>query len=497
METDADAATEEDGTAVAAIEEEDAVADDDAMETDANAATEEDGTAVAVIEEEDAVADDDAVETDADAATGENGTAVAAIEEEDAVVDDDAVEADADAATGEDGTAVAVIEEEDAVADDDAMEADAGAASEEDGTAVAVVEEEDAVSEDDVVLTDTDAAAAEDGATAAVDEDDAIGDVAAVAASDVGVSVGGDDASADAGTQEARDDATGASDDDLVMEEEVAEAADPEFDVVRVEVTGDAVMAGVGEPGATIVVTSGDDVVGETVADDAGDWVIVTEEPLDPGAHELELTSVNGDGETKQSDTVVVVSVPQEPEVDDVLTVMMNDEDGGDIEIIQGGEDGIGISGGGDLALESVTYDEEGNVSMGGQATAGDTVVVYVDDRVAGVADVEDGEWTVALDESVEEGTHSLRVDEVNEEGDVVARLETPFVRATFIMPDASDRLIVIQPGNSLWRIARRSFGRGILYTLIYEANRNQIADPDLIYPGQIFVMPENKVAEH
>ena len=134
---------------------------------------------------------------------------------------------------------------------------------------------------------------------------------------------------------------------------------------------------------------------------------------------------------------------------------------------------------------------------MGGQATAGDTVVVYVDDRVAGVADVEDGEWTVALDESVDEGTHALRVDEVNEEGDVVARLETPFVRAVFVMPDASDQLIVIQPGNNLWRIARRSYGRGMLYTLIYEANRNQIADPDLIYPGQIFVMPQDRVAEN
>ena len=403
------------------------------------------------------------------------------------------METDADAATGEADTSVAVIEEEDAVADDDAMETDADAATGEAGTAVAVIEDDATVGEDDVVLTDTDAAAGDDDTLAAVGEDDAIGDVAAVTASDGGVSVSGDDAAADAGTQDALDDGAGASGDDLVLEE----AADPEFDVVRVEVTGDAVMAGVGEPGATIVVTSGDDVVGETVADDAGDWVIVTEEPLDPGAHELELTSVNGDGETKQSDTVVVVSVPQEPTADDVLTVMMNDEDGGDVEVIQGGEDGIGISGGGDLALESVTYDEEGNVSMGGQATAGDTVVVYVDDRVAGVADVEDGEWTVALDESVEEGTHSLRVDEVNEEGDVVARLETPFVRATFIMPDASDRLIVIQPGNSLWRIARRSFGRGILYTLIYEANRNQIADPDLIYPGQIFVMPQSKVAEH
>ncbi len=347
--------------------------------------------------------------------------------------------------------------------------------------------------ESDTAVSDTDAATREDGTSAAVGVDDAIDDVAAAAEGDLGSPVSGDDAAADAGTEETRNDGTG----DPVKEEELGETVNPEFDVVRVEVTGDAVMAGVGEPGTTIVVTSGDDVVGETVADDAGDWVIVTEEPLDPGAHELELTSVNEHGETRQSGTVVVVSVPQEPEADDVLVVMMDDEDGGDIEIIQEGEKGTGISGGGDLALESLTYDEEGNVFMGGQATAGDTVIVYVDDRVVGVADVEDGQWTVALDESVDEGTHSLRVDEINEEGDVVARLETPFVRAAFIMPDASDRLIVIQPGNNLWRIARQSFGRGVLYTLIYEANRNQIADPDLIYPGQIFVMPRNRVDEH
>lgn len=366
----------------------------------------------------------------------------------------DTATSDTDGAPGEDAATVAVGEEDAAVADADGV-------PEEDDAAVAVSEEDAAVADDDEMVAD-----AEDGATVASSEDGA----------------------------------TIADDEDVLMGENVGEAADPDFDVVRVEATGDAVMAGVAEPGATIVVTSGDDVVGETVADDASSWVIVTEDPLDPGAHELRLTSENGHGETTQSDTVVVVSVPQDPvdgETGDVLTLMMNDEDSGEVEVIQGGDDGIGISGGGDLALESLSYDEEGNVSMGGQATAGDTIVVYVDDRVAGVADVEDGEWTVALDESVDEGTHALRVDEVNEEGDVVARLETPFVRAVFIMAEASDQLIVIQPGNNLWRIARRSYGRGILYTLIYEANRNQIADPDLIYPGQIFVMPQDRVAEN
>ena len=48
-----------------------------------------------------------------------------------------------------------------------------------------------------------------------------------------------------------------------------------------------------------------------------------------------------------------------------------------------------------------------------------------------------------------------------------------------------------VQPGNSLWRIARRVYGDGPKYTEIYEANRSQIKDPDLIYPGQIFRLPE------
>jgi nucleoid-associated protein YgaU len=48
----------------------------------------------------------------------------------------------------------------------------------------------------------------------------------------------------------------------------------------------------------------------------------------------------------------------------------------------------------------------------------------------------------------------------------------------------------VIQPGNNLWRISRVIYGRGIEYTVIYQANRDRIRDPDLIYPGQIFATP-------
>ena len=53
--------------------------------------------------------------------------------------------------------------------------------------------------------------------------------------------------------------------------------------------------------------------------------------------------------------------------------------------------------------------------------------------------------------------------------------------------------IAVVQPGNSLWRIARGTYGSGLQYTVIYEANKDQIRDPDLIYPGQIFTLPKER----
>ena len=49
---------------------------------------------------------------------------------------------------------------------------------------------------------------------------------------------------------------------------------------------------------------------------------------------------------------------------------------------------------------------------------------------------------------------------------------------------------MVVQPGQTLWRLARGAYGSGARYTVIYLANRDQIRDPGLIYPGQAFAVP-------
>jgi nucleoid-associated protein YgaU len=48
----------------------------------------------------------------------------------------------------------------------------------------------------------------------------------------------------------------------------------------------------------------------------------------------------------------------------------------------------------------------------------------------------------------------------------------------------------IVSRGDSLWRISRATYGAGMRYAVVYKANRNQIRNPDLIYPGQIFVLP-------
>ncbi len=50
---------------------------------------------------------------------------------------------------------------------------------------------------------------------------------------------------------------------------------------------------------------------------------------------------------------------------------------------------------------------------------------------------------------------------------------------------------VTVQPGYTLWGIAQQNFGEGVLYVQVFEANKDKIKDPDLIYPGQVFTLPK------
>lgn len=69
-----------------------------------------------------------------------------------------------------------------------------------------------------------------------------------------------------------------------------------------------------------------------------------------------------------------------------------------------------------------------------------------------------------------------------------VASLETGTKTNQTLLRTGSS--VIIRKGDSLWRISYRTYGRGIRYSTIYQANLRQLKNPHRIYPGQILKVP-------
>lgn len=265
----------------------------------------------------------------------------------------------------------------------------------------------------------------------------------------------------------------------------------PSFDVVRVNPDGRAVIAGRSAPGSHVTVLDGDKPIGSVDADQRGEWVLLPDKPLDSGTRELTVQSAEPGEQAKTSDQSVVLNVPEPKDggPSGALAVVMPRNGGGSV-VLQTPQNSAGLARAGDLVLGSVDYDENGELRINGKAPAGAVVQAYLNDKLAGRAQVgADGNWHIVPAEPVPPGSYSLRLDRVQQDGKVLSRLEVPFVRTD--KGELLTQVVSVVPGNSLWRIAQRIYGRGPRYTVIYEANRAQIKDPNLIYPGQVFVLPK------
>jgi nucleoid-associated protein YgaU len=284
----------------------------------------------------------------------------------------------------------------------------------------------------------------------------------------------------------------------------------PSFDVVRVSPGGDLVVAGKAAPNAVVGIVVGDKEIGRGKSDSNGDWVIIPNISLNPGVQELGLISKNSFGERLIAVRKVIVVVPERVKDDteevkqrsgEALAISVPNRGSGTRVLQRPLEDTlekdaqtVSRAYPRPVSIDAIDYDELGRVVINGRSSPEAKLYIYLNNKLMAQGNSDKkGRWRIVPGEDLSIGSYELRVDQVDIKGKAIRRARTIFERPAVKLNPKMEERIKVEDGNSLWRIARRIYGQGVLYSVIFKANRAQISDPDLIYPGQVFFLPHQE----
>jgi len=299
----------------------------------------------------------------------------------------------------------------------------------------------------------------------------------------------------------------------------------PTFDVATIQPTGEAVIAGRAAPGATVELLRDGEVHDRAIADKSGQFVMVPPR-LPPGTYDLTLRSTQADGKKATSRQRVTTALEARSTERPIVALVTPDK-----PTVVLSQPAAAKPEAGAVVVETVEIEPGGKFHVSGQARPGASLRLYLNDSfVTSVTAGTDGRFAVTINEGMAPGNYRVRLDETSSSGSVRARAEVPFnapdttasipAQATAskrpesavaqgpqlaaagaaALPDnAAPTSAVVVPkittttvsrGDSLWRLSQLSYGAGTRYAVIYKANRGQIRNPNLIYPGQVFVLP-------
>jgi nucleoid-associated protein YgaU len=306
-----------------------------------------------------------------------------------------------------------------------------------------------------------------------------------------------------------------------------AQTLEPAFDIVNVDPSGEAVIAGRAAPNEKVELRDAGKTVAEATADASGQFVIIPP-TLAPGDHSLTLASNADKGQQPAVSSPVAVSVPAQqakagvsagppeakPSVAAAVPANPNAE-----------PSALGIRtlatpapvSGARVAIQSVEADAPGGLVAKGSAQPNTTLRLYLNQAdVAEAKTQSDGRWSLTIKSGISPGDYVIQADEINPSGaTVVASANTPFdypdmptapaLQAAApasaepaSAPSPADPVVAsvqtkrVAIGHTLWALSKSYYGDPTRYPAIVEANRAQIHNPNVIYPGQVFVVPKS-----
>ena len=304
-------------------------------------------------------------------------------------------------------------------------------------------------------------------------------------------------------------------------------AAPLTIDLARVKPDGSAVFAGTAAPNAKIQIFESNIMLGETIANANGEWVIVLEKSLAAGQHLISVAMERGDGTTEMAGRSLAVEIYPDtetkplvallPETATEVPVLIQSPDDADTAkpTAAASEAAMADAAKADVAMPKTTDAAPANSQAKSQTAAlAPSAIVWRDASrilISGISRggvrvtvndakgqfgealvLADGAWQVAGSLDMDVAVNQLRFALFDDANQITARYNLPIKARDLAKGQDGSPLVVVNKGDMLWRIAYHQLGEGVKYVDIVRRNKHDITNPDLIYPKQIFAVPKS-----
>ena len=285
--------------------------------------------------------------------------------------------------------------------------------------------------------------------------------------------------------------------------EETAETV--KLEVVRVRPDGSLVIAGKGLPNSKLEIISNSEVIAVTTSDNIGDFVAVPDKQLNAGEYFLSFRQTTEDNKVIIAKKSVAINVTGDE--DEIPVVAIVDSQGKlGAKVIQApGLEKIEETNKDDektnkilskepsIKILAITHDTKiGQLVLSGIAFNGVQVNAGFTGNETSSTKIINSEWTLSIPGKLIAGKQKVFAVLLGKNGKVLS--ENSIAISGKNIENANGKtLIIVQKGDALWNISYQRLGLGNRYTEIVELNKDKIENPDLIFPKQLFIIP-NKI---
>ena len=290
--------------------------------------------------------------------------------------------------------------------------------------------------------------------------------------------------------------------DNLSFEKELL----PEIDIIKVSPDGSFVIAGKGQPNSNINILNKGDLIDSSIVDSDGNWVVISKENLKTGDNLISIDQINNNGLVLRHKQLFITKI-DEHKKDQPLVISVPNKNGENVNIIQQPSEKQKIyKVENDLVIQkknksnkkifnvkTIFFNENGFVSIQGEVNFGKRIELYINKKIMETIKIENSKWQYNSDTIFDYGLHDLLVVLKSDKDEILDKITFPFMRVEIPYNDVPENFILIKPGDMLWTIAYRLYGDPFKYIQIFEENKDQITNPDLIFPGQLFSIPPKK----